>query len=559
MTIDAVEPVGGNVRRRPRAGGPATAKPRTMTYHFVQIKLRILRNAFTGDKRLRYGMIVMVIASLAGAVFTFLRIWNERRFDAINAADHLVLQFNLIFAAWVFGPLLSGGVDDTLDPSRVTLFPLHPSELRRGFVAAALTGYVPLATFIGVSGAVFAFSGSVSDVIVLVACVFTLIGVSLAASRALAVVLALSGRSRRGRDIGIIAASSFGGLLFLGGMSTTVMSDSQYDRAIDIARWFPAGFIGQAVIDVREGLHGQAGLRVLAMAALAWALLQVWMRGLDKLLVLPESVRHERRVGKLRYPIMGSTVRLLGRRPWAVVAMKELRYLFRAPQRRSAFVIGTVIGAPFAFVQMLRTGSTDGLAIWFAPVSLLFGLGATNNLLGADASSLWIETSSGLPMRTLLMGKSIAAVPYLVTPVIVSSVALGVFADDPSSTLLMIALALVCWGIPLGTGCLVSVLTPFAQHDQDNPYANRRPTSGEGCLIGLLGVGSMAAIGVCILPVAILMGVVVRFGQGWMIPVGVACSGLWSAFIWFTGLTVASRIAQKSEADLVTNMGARKR
>lgn len=534
-------------------------KVRSMTYHFVQIKLRILRNAFSGDKRLRIGMIIMVVASLGGAVFTFLRIWNERRFDAVNAADHLVLQFNIIFAAWVFGPLLSGGVDDTLDPSRVSLFPLHPRELRRGFVAAALTGYVPLATLIGVSGAIFAFAGSVTDVILLVACTMTLIGVSLAASRALAVVLALSGRSRRGRDIGIIAASSLGGLLFLGAMSTTVMSDRQYDQAVDVIRWLPAGFIGQAVIDVREGLHGPAALRILAMAALAWLLLQVWMRGLDRLLVLPESVRHERRVSKQRFPIVGPLVHVLGRRPWAVIAMKELRYLFRAPQRRSAFVIGTVIGAPFAFVQMLRTGSTDGLAIWFAPVSLLFGLGATNNLLGADASSLWIETSSGLSMRTLLAGKSLAAIPYLVTPVIVSSVALGAFAGDVKNTLVMIALTLVCWGIPLGTGCMVSVLTPFAQHDQDNPYANRRPTSGEGCLIGLLGVGSMAAIGVAIFPIAILMGLVVRFGPTWMTPVGIAMCGAWSLGVWFAGLTFASRIAQRNEADLLTNMGARKR
>ncbi len=530
-----------------------------MTHHFVAIKLRILRNAFTGDKRLRYGMIVMVFASLGGAVFTFLRIWNERRFDPINAADHLVLQFNLIFAAWVFGPLLSGGVDDTLDPSRVTLFPLHPHELRRGFVAAALTGYVPLATLTGVSGAVFAFSGSLTDVVLLIACTLTLIAVSLAASRSLAVLLALSGRSRRGRDIGIIAASSFGGLLFLGAMSTTVMSETQYDHAIDVIRWLPAGFIGQAVIDVREGLHGPAALRILAMAAVAWTLLLVWMKGLDRLLVLPESVRHERRVGKQRYPIMGRTVTVFGRKPWAAVAMKELRYLFRAPQRRSAFVIGTVIGAPFAFVQMLRTGSTDGLAIWFAPVSLLFGLGATNNLLGADASSLWMETSSGVSMRTLLAGKSLAAVPYLVTPVMVSSVALGIFAGDISNMLLMVALTLVCWGIPLGTGCMVSVLSPFAQHDQDNPYANRRPTSGEGCLIGLLGVGSMAAIGACIFPVAVVMGIVVRFGPGWMTPIGVIACGTWSMAVWFTGLTFASRIAQRAEADLLTNMGARKR
>jgi ABC-2 type transport system permease protein len=534
-------------------------KTPSMTAHFVQIKLRILRNAFAGDKRLRIGMIIMISASLFGSAFTFWRVWNERNIDRINLADHLVLQFNLIFAAWVFGPLLTGGVDDTLDPSRVTLFPLEKAELRRGFIAAALTGYVPVSTFIGLTGIMFSFGRDAQGVVLLMAIVITQMAVALTCSRALATVLALAGRSRRGRDIGIILASSFGGLLFLGGMSTTVMSDTQYDRAVDIARWFPAGFMAQGAVDVREGLYGAAALRILAMAALSWVMMQVWLRGLDRLLVSPEGVRQARKVGKQNYPVLGLLVGLIGRKPWGAVMMKELRYLFRAPQRRSAFVIGTVIGAPFAFVQMLRTGSSDGLAIWFAPVSLLFGLGATNNLLGADAASLWMETSSGLSMKTLLMGKSLAAIPYVVTPVLISATALGIFSHDFKSTLLMLALTLVCWGIPLGTGCIVSVVAPFAQHDQDNPYANRRPTSGEGMLIGMLGVISLFAIGAFAFPIAIVMFAVVRYGPAWSLPVGVLFCGAWSFGVWFAGLTIAARRAQKMEADLVSNMGARKR
>jgi ABC-2 type transport system permease protein len=542
----------------PQPGLDPVSKMPSMTTHFVQIKLRILRNAFAGDKRLRIGMIMMILASLAGSVFTFVRIWTQRSVDPINAADHLVLQFNLIFAAWVFGPLLTGGVDDTLDPSRVTLFPLGRDELRRGFIAASLTGYVPAATFLGLLGVVFAFTHSLQSAFLLIVIVILQMAVSLSCSRALATVLALAGRSRRGRDLGIILASSFGGLLFLGGMSTSVMSDRQYDQGIDVIRWLPSGFTAQAVIDVREGLFGPAALRILAMAALSWVMLQVWLRGLDRLLVSPESVRVERRVTNVRFPILGRLVSVIGTKPWAAVMMKELRYMFRAPQRRSAFVIGTVIGAPFAFVQVLRTGS-GGVAVWFAPVSLLFGLGATNNLLGADAASLWMETSSGLKMRTLLAGKSLAAIPYIITPVIISAAALGIFGGDLKSTILMIVLTLVCWGIPLGTGCMVSVLAPFAQHDQDNPYANRRPTSGEGMLIGLLGITSMFAIGGLALPVTVVMYIAVRVDTFWSLAMGVAFSAAWSLGAWLVGLTVSSRIAQKREADLLTNMGARKR
>jgi ABC-2 type transport system permease protein len=542
------------------AAGSGAPPVVSMTRTFVDIKLRILKNAFAGDRRLRIGMIVMIIASLAGSIFTFQRIWNERRYDPINAADHLVLQFNLIFAAWVFGPLLSGGVDDTLDPTRMTLFPLQRNELRRGFVAAALTGYVPIATLFGLTGIVVAFTHSVQSFILLVALVVTQMAVALTCSRALAIVLALTGRSRRGRDVGIILASSLGGLLFLGGMSVTVMSDRQYDVAIDIVRWIPGGFVGQATIDVREGLYGPAALRILAMALLSYVMLQIWMRGLDSLLQQPEGVRRTGRSSNGRYPILGFTQKLFGRHAWAAVMMKELRYLARAPQRRSAFVIGTIIGAPFAFVQMLRTGTdSEQLAIWFAPVSLLFGLGATNNLLGADTASLWMETSSGLSMKTLLTGKSLAAIPYVITPVIISSIGLGIFAKDLPNTLIMIALTLVCWGIPLGTGCMVSVIAPFAQYDQDNPYANKRPSSGEGCLIGLLGVGSLFAIGVLMFPIVVLMYVMSRIGGMAPSVIGIVLSGAWSIAVWQVGLRVSSKIAQRDEADLVTQMGARKR
>jgi ABC-2 type transport system permease protein len=544
----------------PLLKGAVTPPSVSMTRTFVDIKLRILKNAFAGDRRLRIGMIVMILASLAGSIFTFQRIWNERRYDPINAADHLVLQFNLIFAAWVFGPLLSGGVDDTLDPTRMTLFPLQRNELRRGFIAAALTGYVPIATLFGLTGIVVSFTHSVQSFILLVALVVTQMAVALTCSRALAIVLALTGRSRRGRDVGIILASSFGGLLFLGGMSVTVMSDRQYDVAIDIVRWIPGGFVGQATIDVREGLYGPAALRILAMAALSYVMLQIWMRGLDSLLQQPEGIRRSGRSSNGRYPILGITKKLFGRHAWAAVMMKELRYLARAPQRRSAFVIGTIIGAPFAFVQMLRTGTdSEQLAIWFAPVSLLFGLGATNNLLGADTASLWMETSSGLKMKTLLTGKSLAAIPYVITPVIISSVGLGIFAKDLPNTLVMIALTLVCWGIPLGTGCMVSVIAPFAQYDQDNPYANKRPSSGEGCLIGLLGVGSLFAIGVLMFPVVVLMYVVSRIGGVVPSVIGILLSGAWSIMVWQVGLRISSKIAQRDEADLVTQMGARKR
>jgi ABC-2 type transport system permease protein len=541
------------------AQGAPDEKRRSMTWYFVAIKLRILKNAFSGDRRLRFGMIVMILASIAGAGFAWVRLWQQRRYDGVDAGNAMVLFFTLMFGGWVFGPIMTGGVDDTLDPTKVALLPLNRDELRRGFVAASLTGYVPLATTIALTGAIASFTNSWQSAILVTMAVLVQLLLSLTAARSLAVVLAHTARSRRGRDVGVLFAAIAGSFIWLGAQSIKLLTDDQYFRAIDILRWLPAGAIGQSIVDAREGNYGTAGLRILAGASLALMLLQVWLRGLDRLLVLSETVRVERKKSNNRYPILGRTLSILGSRPWGAVMMKELRYISRSPSRRSAFVVGTVIGAPFAFVQVLSTRQVGSTSLWFAPAALLFGLGASNNLLGADAASLWIECSSGLRMRTLLAGKSLAAVPYLVTPVLVATTALGIVSQEWAAMAIMYALALSCWGVPLGVGCVISVLAPFGQPDQSNPYANRRPTAGEGCLIGFLGLAGLIVIAGLALPVAIGVGSARSWGPSWSVVPAILLSAVWSMLIWQGGLRWSARYAQRREAELLADMGARKR
>lgn len=529
----------------------------SMTRTFVGIKLAILRNSFVRDRRLRFGMMVMALLALGGALAGFWKFFHQGGGDHRAASRGMVLSFTLLFGGWVFGPLVMGGVDDTLDPTRLALLPITRDEMRRGLVAASLTGYVPVATVIALTGAVLGFGRfGIGGFLVLMAVLIELL-LALSAARALAVGLAHSSRSRKGRDISIVVASLGGSVLWLGTQSVRLLNASQFERAIDVLRWLPAGALGQAVVDARDGSYGTAANRIIVGGALALLMLRFWMTGLDKLLVLPETVRHERRSAAAGFPLLGRWAGLLARRPWAVVMVKELRYLTRAPQRRSALIVGTVIGAPFAFLQVLRTGHLGPGSVWFAPASLLFGIGASNNLLGADAAALWLETSTGLRMRTLLAGKSLAAIPYLVCPVLVSTVAIGVMSGNGVGALLVIALSLVCWGVPLGIGCLVSVYAPFPQPDQSNPFANRRPSAGEGCLIGVLGVVGLAVAAILLSPVALMMAYVHHRGVVATL-VALVLSGVWSTGIWAAGLAIASRHAQRHEADLLHDLGQRR-
>ena len=529
----------------------------SLTRTFVAIKLTILRNSFVRDRRLRLGMTVITAVALIGAAAGFWRFFTQSRQGAAQASHGMVLSFTLLFGAWVFGPIVMGGVDDTLDPTRLVHLPISRDQMRRGLVAASLTGHVPVATVIALVGAVAGFARvGLGGFLVLMAVVVELL-LALGAGRALAVGLAHSSRSRRGRDVSVLMASLGGSVLWLGNQSVRLLSASQYEQAIRIMRWLPAGALGQAVVDARDGDYGVAATRILVGGLVALLMLRWWMTGLDRLLILPESIRHERRLSAGRFPLLGPWVRWFGPRPWAVVMMKELRYLVRAPQRRSALLVGTVIGAPFAFLQVLRSGHLGHGSVWFAPAALLFGIGASNNLLGADAAALWLETSSGLRMRTLLAGKSLAAVPYVVLPVAVSATAMGALTGNLAGTLHVVALTLTCWGVPLGIGCLVSVFAPFPQPDHGNPFANRRPSAGEGCLIGVLGVVGLAVAAILLSPVAALTGYTLHRGP-LAVTGSLVAAGAWSMGVWAAGLELASRRAQRHESDLLQDLGQRR-
>ena len=109
----------------------------SLTRVFVGIKLSILRNSFVRDRRLRLGMTVITILAVVGAGAGFWRFFTQGHASSAEASHAMVLSFTLLFGAWVFGPIVMGGVDDTLDPTRLALLPIRRDEMRRGQIGRA--------------------------------------------------------------------------------------------------------------------------------------------------------------------------------------------------------------------------------------------------------------------------------------------------------------------------------------------------------------------------------------------------------------------------------------
>ena len=535
--------------------GPA---PPGITRVFVGLKLAILRNSFVKDARSRLGIVALAVAGIGAGLIGAWSFLQDSHRDQLSWSRSLAPGFAVILLAWVLGPLLMGGVDDMLDPDRLALFPLSRQEMRNGLLAASLIGFVPLGTLLALAGVVVGHARlGFGGVLVILACAAHF-GFAVVAGRAVAVLLARGARSRRGRDASVVFTSMAAGTVWLATQSITVISGSAYDVVVRVIGWTPAGSLGQAVLDAHTGRYASASLRIAVSIVLSAVLARVWIVGLERATVEPvltsagRPSSHRSARGLMgRWPAAAAT------RPWAVVLRKELHYLARSPQRRSALIVGTVIGAPFALLQAFRIGGASDAAVYLAPTALIFGMGASNNLLGADSPSLWLETTSGASLRALLLGRSIATAPFVVTPVVSAAALIAIVSGGWLGFAEMTVLAVGCCGLPIGVGCLVSVVAPLPQPDTANPYSHRRSSAGEGCLVGLMAVVSLFVVTLLLVPVT---AAVLRWhGQpARVFTMVVPAATAYSVAVWIVCARLAARYATPRLPELLHDLGRRR-
>ena len=524
----------------------------------VSLKIRIVRNSLHGGTFRKIATLISYGGSATLAVYSAFRLIARAHTGGSVSTESIVNTMTMMFGLWVFGPLLVGGVDDALDPSRLTMLPITKREMHRGMFAAAMIGPLPLATCITLIGATVAYSGGVGTIGVAAAAVIMLM-ITLGASRSMSVALAFATRTRRGKDVAMLLASLGAALIFLVTQSLRFLSTHDKALILRILRWLPAGQIATAMQEFHRGSYATAIARTVGLGLVAAVLLHAWVSGVDRLLIDTESVRHSRNVKERNgLLLVHSWLQRWIELPIAVMVAKELRYLVRSPQRRSSMIVSIVIGTVFALLQSLRYNSANTLSVFGAPIAMLFGVHATNNLLGTDAASLWLEQTTGIRLREQLLSRGIAATPNLFVPTILAAGVLGVMTHGYLEFALVAIVAVTCMGIPLGVGNVISVVAPFTQPDHSNPHSNRRVGSGQGGLVSLLAfVGIVLLMGLFI-PVGIAVGVGYESRNYPLIALGLVVSCGYSMWVWRLGLRWALRITANKEVDLLSRIGGRR-
>lgn len=496
-------------------GAPArtTAAPQPGVGLFVRLKLRLIAGALHGHFGRQVGFVLGLIfaASIAPTGFIGLAMLHGR---GAMATDLGVMAFTVVTIAWAMLPLLVFGTDETLDPTRLALFPLTRWTLARGLFTTALVGVGPLATVIVLLGAAVGLSGGPLSVLVGIVAVALQVALCIAASRALAAAFSSLLRSRRGRDLAVV----FGLLMIviIQGANLIVQraitsglhgSLDALREAAGYARWAPPGMAADAIAQARDGRYGVALAELAVTAATVAILMWLWVAALGRMLETydastqrgPER-RRDRRVRTLR-PVAGKIGAVVG---------KELRYAWRDPRRKVGWMamIGVGIVVTFSFTNP-HTVNAHGptLPMYFA--AAVAGLQAANQY-GVDGPATWLNAVTiGRPrdMRADLVGRNLAHAVVAIPCLIVLDVAIALITGaGPVDALRALAFALGVYGITLGLCDITSVRFPYALPQRaHNPFAG--PGSGRGCLAGLTSMVTMTITGLLAVPLMIAAAV----------------------------------------------------
>jgi ABC-2 type transport system permease protein len=509
---------------------------------FAGLKLRLLAGNLRGDAQRKAGFVFTVIAAVVVAALGFLSMAMLRAASPEIAADLVILAYAGLFFGWAVVPLLAFGLDDTLDPARLALFPLRTRDLAVGMFTASATGVWPAATLIVTAGAVAGLARGPGGLLIGVVAVLLQFALCLVTSRLITTALSGALRSRRGRDLLAVAAIL---LVLLFQLPNLIGNGGLGDPAALIGgmaaalRWTPPGLAAHAVAD--GGLAGLAEIAVLALVVLGLGLL--WIKALGRALVSTDASTQGAAVrgsGEL-------SDRFLPDGHLAAVVAKELKYIRRDPRFRVGWFSSLVVTAAIAFSVIGQSDGPAGPFMVLGPAALCALMLAVQscNVFGIDGRSLWmnaVAVGDERGLRIDLAGRHLAAALLGLPLLAAVAVAAALFVGLPET----IWSAVLCsWGVfllGLGAGSVTSVLIPYTVPDRLNAFSGAAPGQGGQAFAG--SFGALVAVAALSLPVVLP----VALGLTWVAVLAVPY-GLGAEYL---GRRVAAAIGHNRMPEILT-------
>jgi ABC-2 type transport system permease protein len=468
----------------------------------VQLKLRLLRNALRASTGAKIGFITSTIFAGLVAAGTFALLARLRGNSA--SVDLTTVIFTVFAFGWLILPLIAFGLDATLDPATLALYPLRTRPLAVGLLAASATGAWPLANLVGLLGVTVGLaSGAFGLLVALVAVVLEVL-FCIALARFVTTSLARMLRSRRGKDfaafliIPIFALYEAFAQLVPRLTAEGKLTAASFGGVDAWLRWLPPGLAAHAIQDASTGRPGPAVARLALLAAVIVVLVWLWVRSLGRALVTADTSTQSSAAVRgaalpfARYGLRGA----LAARFWVYQRREPLSLTYWA-------IVVVIMGAasvstvttPRYLVAVLLSAGLGGV---FVGVFHANSIGLSGPAFSLEATAL----TGSRALRAYFSGQNIAVGLVGVPLLALASFAIATVARHPVDGFLGLAVDLAA----IGAGLAVSnILTAGRPYPVEKRAGNPAPRPAGGYTAYPLGgtLACLAAVGVAVTPVIV--------------------------------------------------------
>jgi ABC-2 type transport system permease protein len=508
----------------------------------VQLKLRLLTNALRSSARARVGFMVSSAFAVLLAIGTFAGLALLRG----NAAsvDLAAAVFTVFAFGWLILPLVAFGLDGTLDPATLALYPVRTWPLVGGLLAASLTGAWPLANVIGLLGVTVGLARGALGILVAIIAVVLQVLFCIALARCVTTGLAGLLRSRRGRDLGVFLIIPIFALYETFAQvvpklaSEGAIHASVFDGVDKWLRWLPPGLAAHAIQDASTGHAGTAFARLGLLAVIILVLGAVWVRSLSRSLVAVDTTTQST-AGRGR-PLPFARGGIVG-----TVVARYLIYQRRDPPSIMRWCIVAIL-AIVTSLGSIKAHHHYHVGLFISAIIGAAMVGALNsNSIGLTGPAFGLEAAAMAGVRQLrayLTGRVIALGSIAVPLLLLTSLIVTLIAGHLSDWLWVMPVDLGALGASLGLSTLLVVNLPYPMQQR---VGSPVPTTGDGYGGQAFGgvVGTLAGTALASVPLILAVNATDSLAASVRIPVLVAGFTAYGLLLIWAGIRGAANVA----------------
>ncbi|MFE1204286.1 transporter [Streptomyces sp. NPDC058737] len=509
----------------------------SLTSVFVRLKLSLLRNGLRQSGGRRAAYIASAVVVLLFAALQLIGLVALRGYAHVDAL--VVLLAAVLALGWAVMPLFFPGGDETLDPTRLVMLPLRPGPLVRALLVSSLVGIGPLFTLCVFAGSVVAVAhgGAAYAVGVVGAVLALLVCVTLARAVAAANVRLLT--SRKGRDLAVLSGlvvAVGAQLVNFGAQRLGSSGLGELAPVADVVRWVPPASAVGAMDAASDGSYGVAVAQLALTAAALVLLLRVWARHLTRLMTAPDGSTIQSDTGAVRERGSAGPSRWLPAGRTGTTMERTLRYVWRDPKTKAAWVTSLAIGL---IVPVFNAWQGTGSVYFACFAAGMLGIQMYNQF-GQDTSAFWMVAmtisstrDAYVELRARALALLLITLPYATLVTVLTTAMLDDWRTLPEALGLSFALL----GAMLATGAWTSARFPYSIPQEG--YKNVAPGQVGLAWVSIFG-GMIGAALLCAPVIALTIWVNVSAGAGdlgWLLlPVG----AVYGAALTLAGLRLAA-------------------